>query len=262
MTYFGFLLRFVLIPILILGAVSVWDWRRSSDLPGFQKGQFWRIVLLHVVLALVYTTPWDNYLVATGVWSYAPHLVSGVVFGWVPLEEYTFFVLETILSGLWWSLVVRRISPPADFSPHKKRVLISAAVLVAIWLLFAGLFFSGWKPANYLSLTLFWALPAIFPQILFGADILWHFRKALLLVILPPTVYLSLADIVALRAGTWTISSAHTSGVLFFGILPLEEIVFFLVTNALIAFGLTLMLSDLSQKRIAAWRLKSFKGSA
>lgn len=50
-----------------------------------------RALLLHVVLAVVYTAPWDNYLVATGVWSYNPGLVTGVTLGWVPIEEYTFF---------------------------------------------------------------------------------------------------------------------------------------------------------------------------
>jgi lycopene cyclase domain-containing protein len=109
MTYFGFLLRFVFVPILILLAVTIWDERRGKDTPAFQKKLVWRIIFVHVALALVYTTPWDNYLVASGVWSYNPKLVSGIVFGWVPLEEYTFFIVETVLSGLWWWFLARRI---------------------------------------------------------------------------------------------------------------------------------------------------------
>jgi lycopene cyclase domain-containing protein len=260
MTYFGFLFRYVLIPILALGAVAVWDERHSKELPGFQKKHFWRILLIHVFLALVYTTPWDNYLVATGVWSYHPQLVTGIVFGWVPIEEYTFFVVETILSGLWWLMVVRRIPLSDDFRPNKQFTIIATTVLVVVWLIFTGLFFAGGKPANYLSITLFWALPAILPQFLFGADILWHYRQLIFWAVFPPGLYLSLTDIVALRAGTWSISPAHTSGVLFFGILPLEEVVFFFITNMLIAFGLTLMLSRFSQQRMAAWRANGFTG--
>jgi len=44
--------------------------------------------------------------------------------------------------------------------------------------------------------------------------------------------------------------------IIFFGILPLEEVVFFFVTNILIVFGMTLMLSKISWERIEAWKSK------
>ncbi len=53
-----------------------------------------------IFIALVYTTPWDNYLVATGVWYYDPARVGGIVLGYVPLEEYLFFILQTLLGAL------------------------------------------------------------------------------------------------------------------------------------------------------------------
>ncbi len=260
MTYFGFLFWFVFIPILIMLAISLRDERQNHALPGFQKVMLTRIVLIHVGLALVYTTPWDNYLVATGVWSYNPHLVTGIVFGWVPLEEYIFFVVETILSALWWLFLARRISPMGEFKADKRLVMLSTFALGCAWLFFVVLFFSGWKPGTYLSITLFWALPAIIPQFLFGADILWYYRRLVLLAIIPLGVYLSLIDIVALKATTWSISREQTTGILFFGALPLEEVLFFFITNVLIGFGMTLMLSNLSQKRLAEWRLREYKG--
>jgi putative membrane protein len=183
-----------------------------------------------------------------------------VVFGWVPLEEYTFFVLETVLSGLFWLALVRRLPSPLGFRADKRLARAAGLGLGAAWLLSAGLFFSGWPPAAYLSITLFWALPAILPQLLFGADLLWHYRRLVFWAVFVPGLYLSLSDIVALRAGTWAISPAHTSGLLFFGILPVEEVVFFFITNMLIAFGLTLMLSNLSEQRMDEWRARNFKG--
>jgi hypothetical protein len=57
-------------------------------------------------------------------------------------------------------------------------------------------------------------------------------------------------DILALKEMTWSISPSQTTGILFFGILPLEEVVFFLITNALITFGLTLLLANVSQGRL------------
>ena len=118
-----------------------------------------------MLLAIVYTTPWDNYLVATRVWSYNPNLISGVILGWVPLEEYTFFVLETFLVGLWWLLLVRRVKTSGEFRPGRKIKIVLTAVLAAVWCLTVSVLISGWKPATYLTLILVWALPAIMLQL-------------------------------------------------------------------------------------------------
>ncbi len=262
MTYFGFLLRFLLIPIFIFLVIAYWDNKKNKPPPGFQNGRaVWIAILVHVILAVVYTTPWDNYLVATGVWYYNPDLVTGIVFGYVPIEEYTFFVLETILSGLWWWFLARRISEPKDiFLASKTTRIISAGILFVVWVIFTALFFSDNQPITYLSITLFWALPAIFPQLLYGADILWHHRKLVSFSIFIPAIYLSLADIAALKDTTWAISPEQSTGILFFGILPLEEVVFFFITNILIAFGVTLLLSNLGRQRFRNWRSTNFRG--
>jgi lycopene beta-cyclase len=262
MTYFGFLLRFLVIPILIFLAITIWDNKNSKPAHGFQNGRaVWIAILVHVILAVVYTTPWDNYLVATGVWYYNPALVTGIIFGYVPIEEYAFFVLETILACLWWWFLERRISEPKEnFQSSKIGRIIAAGVLFFTWFIFTVLFLSDSQPTTYLSITLFWALPAIFPQLLYGADILWHHRKLVLLAILVPGTYLSLMDIIALADTTWSISPEQTTGILFFGILPLEEVVFFFITNTLIAFGMTLLLSNIGRQRFNAWKSNNFKG--
>jgi lycopene cyclase domain-containing protein len=264
MTYFGFLLRFLFIPILIFLAIALWDNRQGRQINGFRNGKaVWIAIAVHMFLAVAYTTPWDNYLVATGVWYYNPNLVTGIVIGYVPIEEYTFFVLETILAGLWWWFLARRLSPlPAggeagvrkNFTPNKRLVHLSASALVLVWIIFTYLFFFGDVKWTYLSITLFWALPAMFPQMLFGADILWHHRKLVFWAIMVPGTYLSLMDIVALRATTWAISTSQTTGILFFKILPLEEATFFFVTNMMITFGITLLLSEDSHQRFVEWK--------
>lgn len=251
MTYFGFLLRFLVIPILVFLAITYWDNKNNRQIQGFRNGRsVWIAIAVHILLAVVYTTPWDNYLVATGVWFYNPDLVTGRLIGYVPIEEYTFFVLESILSGLWWWFLARRLSPPQKmFKPNKTLVYLSTCVLVSLWLIFTYLFLFGDPKWTYLSITIFWALPAILPQLLFGADILWHFRKLVFWGISIPTMYLSLIDILALTDTTWSISKAQTTGILFFGILPLEEVVFFFITNVLLVNGMTLLLANLSQAR-------------
>jgi lycopene beta-cyclase len=253
MTYFGFLLRFLVIPILVFLAIKYWDDRRNKQMNGFRRGRaVWIGIALHVLLAVVYTTPWDNYLVATGVWYYNPDLVTGIVLGYVPIEEYTFFVLETILAGLWWWFLARRLPHPGkEFKPNRILVYVSTCVLTLLWLVFTYLFFFGSANWTYLSIILFWALPPIIIQLLFGADILWHYRRLVFWSLCVPGVYLSLMDIVALHDTTWSISSSQTTGILFFGILPLEEILFFFITNVLLTFGMTLLLAKASQKRSA-----------
>jgi len=256
MTYFGFLLRFLVIPILVFLAVTFWDNQRNKQTPGFYPGRaVWMGIAIHVLLAVVYTAPWDNYLVATGVWYYNSELVTGIVLGYVPIEEYTFFILETILAGLWWQFVARRFSPPQKrFQPNKKPVYLFTCLLVFLWLFFTYLFFFGATEWRYLSIILFWALPPILIQIRFGADILWHYRQLVFWSIFVPGMYLSLMDIIALKSTTWSISPAQTTGILVFDILPLEEVIFFFITNILITFGMTLLLANISQERFVGIR--------
>ena len=268
MTYFGFLLRFLLIPILFFLGISYWDGKKNKPIQGFQNGRaIWLAIALHVLLAVMYTTPWDNYLVATKIWYYNPKLVTGVMIGYVPIEEYTFFVLETILTGLWWCLLVRRLPLAPVSSLNRLPVYLSTCILASLWFLFTYLLFLGEAKWTYLSLILFWALPPIFIQLLFGADIVWQYRTLVFWGIMVPSAYLSLMDIVALRETTWSISTTQATGILYFGILPLEEVVFFFVTNVLITVGMTLLLANVSQERFAAikkqlqaWREKRLLG--
>ena len=131
---------------------------------------------------------------------------------------------------------------------------MSTSVLIVLWMISTYLFFFGDVKWTYLSIILFWALPAILPQLLFGADILWHYRKLVFWAIMVPGTYLSLMDIVALGDTTWSISPSQTTGILFFGILPFEEVVFFFITNTLITFGMTLLLANVSQERFGEIR--------
>jgi hypothetical protein len=63
-------------------------------------------------------------------------------------------------------------------------------------------------------------------------------------------LYLSGVDTLALHVGIWTIDPHQSLGILLYGQLPLEELVFFLVTSALVVCGLTLGASPEVQRRI------------
>lgn len=249
MTYFDFLLRFLVIPILLLLFVN-WQ-ERNKSATGFEDTRIWRGILLHILIAVIYTTPWDNYLVATGVWYYNPELVTGIVFGYVPLEEYTFFVLETLMIGLWWWTLARRkfFLPMESLQPNKALRSWTLGLLAVLWTVSLSILLSGWGPGTYLAITLTWALPAIAPQLAFGADILWHYRRLLGTVLLTGAGYLSAMDAIAIESGTWAIDPVQSTGIMI-GNLPVEEAVFFMVTVILISFGITLLLAKVSQERL------------
>lgn len=253
MTYFGFLAQFLVVPILLLAALTWYEVRRGLSLPGALTGwPAWRVVAGHILVALIYTTPWDNYLVATGVWFYDPRLVTGLVLGWVPIEEYTFFVLQPLLTSLWLLWLARRLPVETrslpGFRQLRRGLLLSLGL---VWLATAAVLIAGWQPGTYLALILIWALPPLMLQIGFGADILWRHRRLVLLTLLPVTFYLSLADALAIGSGTWTIDPAQSLQIYLGGVLPLEEFIFFLMTNILLVLGVILVLSPESQNRVS-----------
>jgi putative membrane protein len=250
-TYFGVLLRFVVPPLVVLAGLTALDLRRGRRLPSaFHTWSPWTVLGAHVLAALIYTTPWDNYLVASGVWWYNPALVTGLRLGHVPIEEYTFFVLQTLLAGLWVLWWMRRL--PVEVEPLTARRGLrrwTAAALGVLWAIWLALFAVGWMPGRYMALILVWALPPLVLQVAFGADILWRYRRLVLAGLLPVLAYLSLVDAIAIGGGTWTISADDTLGVKLGGVLPLEEFVFFVVTNTLIVFGMVLVLARESHER-------------
>lgn len=257
MTYFLFLALFVGIPIVLLLGVAWLDGRAGRRRPAALAN--WPIaggILLHSLVALIYTTPWDNYLVATGVWWYDPALVTGVLIGWVPIEEYTFFVVQPILAGLWLTALARRLPPmktasiPADRLSQRIR-WGGVLLLGGVWLAAVAIPVVGWQPGTYLFLELAWAVPPIALQWGFGGDILWRNRRLVLLALVPMTFYLAGADAMAIGSGTWTIDPAQSTDFLLAGILPIEEFLFFGLTNTLVTFGLVLVWAEESHMRIS-----------
>jgi putative membrane protein len=77
---------------------------------------------------------------------------------------------------------------------------------------------------------------------------LWRRRKLVGLALLSSTLYLGLADSLAIGSGTWTIDP-HQSLNITFGSLPLEELLFFLVTDTLVIFGMTLLMATETRQR-------------
>jgi putative membrane protein len=215
--------------------------------------------MILTIIALLYTTPWDNFLVANKIWYYDTNKVIGILIGYVPIEEYTFFVLQTFLVSVFTFTFSRTLYLNSTDERERKDIrVISTFFLFLIWITAILSYISQINALVYMNLILIWALPPIILQLMYGADILWEKKLPLISFILISTAYLSIVDALAISANIWTISLKTSTGILIGGILPIEEMVFFLVTNVLIIFGLTLITSQKSFLRFKSY-LNRFK---
>lgn len=191
------------------------------------------------LIAFSYTTPWDNYLVAREVWWYGPERVWATI-GYVPVEEYMFFLLQPILTGLFLYHYLGRWrsgSRPASDTAH----LVGGAVFGSLSLLAFFVLASGWDPGLYMSLILGWACPILAGMWVYDGETLWRERESLWIGVGIPTIYLWIADATAIHLNIWMISEEYTLGINPFG-LPVEEATFFLMTNLLVVKGILLVL--------------------
>jgi lycopene cyclase domain-containing protein len=102
--------------------------------------------------------------------------------------------------------------------------------------------------STYLVLELAWALPVLLLQWAFGWRYLSASLPVLTLTVAISTVYLSCADSVAIANGIWSLHSDRIVG-LRLGNVPVEEGLFFVVTNTMVAQSVVL---------VSAWRKDVF----
>ena len=243
MTYAVFLLVFI-IPWILLGTFYLIR-GYSQQIPTVSKGLFFLCSM-----ALVYTTPWDNYLVKNKIWWYGADRVLAVI-GYVPIEEYSFFILQTIMTGLFLFMILNR------YPIHVGQRFLLPRLLGSLFFLMTtiiGLWMCTGTSTWYMGLIVGWASPVILLQWAFGGDIFWQNKKSFLMSIMLPTFYLWIADAVAIYLNIWTISPEFTLGIKV-GVLPIEEATFFLMTNMMVVQGLKLFwyFTDKFKKEDFSW---------
>jgi lycopene cyclase domain-containing protein len=236
-TYFRFHWIFN-VPLLLLLAALGW-------------GEEWTTGAIHaagwvVLAAFVFTTPWDNHAARRGIWGF-PREKYTLRVGWLPVEEYLFFILQTVN-------VVLGVRALFHFFPDWHRWIestpdrwtgICAALSVPVWIVI-GLQLRGWRRrqgprVNYL-LHLVWFLPVIYAQWLLGPRLFAAHAGLLALVTLAFGLYYTVADYLAVRAGLWFFDPAQITGWKAAGLLPWEEIAFFCLTSLLVAQSYLLLL--------------------
>ncbi len=231
MSYLQFHLVFLL-PALALAALPAIRLVREHPRLGVGTGVL-------AVLAYLWTTPWDNYLVATDVWGYGEGRVLATI-GYVPVEEYAFFGLQTLLASAVTMIALDRRDLLDRAEPTER-----SSRRTMFWWLVAGIIAAALTladPTRYLGLILVWIIPPLALQWWYGGRWLAERLRAVWPWLAGLTLYLWVADGYAIADGIWSISTAYTTGIRF-GPLPLEEATFFLVTNLVVAQGLILFAS-------------------
>lgn len=228
-TYLQFHLVFIL-PVIAL--LLVLTWRRNSALDGWSGLAG---VGLLIVVAVVYTTPWDNLLIEQGVWWYGEDVVWHTIWA-APVGEYLFFILQPLITLLFLALLPLPTDTDLTLSGRDRALGVAGGVTVSV--IGATLLLSGdsWL---YFGSMLLWGGPVLAIQWGFGWTHLWRARRTVAVAIAVPTVYLWVADWSAITLGLWTISETYTIGIAPFG-FPFEEAFFFFLTNVFLVQGFVL----------------------
>lgn len=231
MTYLGFHLIFILGPTALLTIAAL---RRRGRLGSRVPAALFGVA----PVAVLFTARWDQYLIANRVWWYGENRVIGTWFG-VPYEEYAFMALQPILTGaLLLVLLARRCVLHRPASDARTR-LIGVVVGVAAIALGLGAGVPALRAGGswtYVGLIMVWALPACGALFMGAWSGLSLYAREAVTAWAAATLYLCVADRIAIGAGVWTIGAETSTGWLIGG-LPMEEALFFALTNLLVVAG-------------------------
>lgn len=241
MTYLQFHLIFTLPVLVLLHLVGV-----PGGGAGVPDG-----VAVGTVLALVmvFTTPWDNYAAAHGIWGFPDGRYLFRV-GWLPIEEYAFFVIQSVLVMQVCALAVGWLPAReslADVTLSDPLALTAAGVFLLTWTV-AGVAMRTVprhvRALHYAWHLFCWFVPILLVQWILAWPILAPRWDILLVATLVPGAYLSWADWMAIRRGIWHFDRAQTTGRNILPGMPWEEAAFFFLTSLLVAQSYLLLVPE------------------
>ncbi|KAJ5757145.1 Bifunctional lycopene cyclase/phytoene synthase [Penicillium nucicola] len=218
------------IPPAVLMTAAYW--------PFLIKVELYKITTL-IAIAVLFTIPWDSYLIRNRIWTYPTDAVVGLTLLDIPLEEVFFFVIQTYCTSLLYVILTKHLVLPVYLLPRA-----SSAKKLGSLLLFPGIAVGALcsvleTKVTYLGLIIAWSLPVIALQWVLCSDFLLNMpKRPIAISIILPTLYLWIVDFFALQRGTWVIEQETKIGIQFFGFLELEEGIFFFVSNIMVVLGL------------------------
>lgn len=200
-----------------------------------------------VLLAvMIFTTPWDNLAAKWGIWGF-PQEKYSLRIGYLPIEEYAFFLLQSMNVMLAVRLLFRFFPnwQTGQETEIGKWALVCLGISVIGWIVIAlqlkWLRRKAGPRVNY-AIHLAWFLPVIYAQWVLAPWLFLAHAGLLTVATVIFGIYYTLADLAAVRAGTWFFDEKQITGVKLVRLLPWEEIAFFFLTSLLVAQSYLLLL--------------------
>jgi putative membrane protein len=240
-TYFRFHLIFNL-PLLL--ALTALNWGEA-----WTTGETTALGLV-LLAVMVFTTPWDNLAAKWGIWGFPAEKYSWRI-GYLPVEEYAFFLVQSVNVMLAVRALFRFFPDwqTGQETAIGRWTLICLGASVIPWIIVAAqclwLRRRMGSCVNY-AVHLAWFLPVIYLQWVLAPFLFLAHAGLLAMVTGAFGIYYTLADVIAVRGGTWFFDEKQITGVKLGRVLPWEEIAFFFLTSLLVAQSFLLLLpSDL-----------------
>ncbi|GAB1205792.1 hypothetical protein APSETT445_004471 [Aspergillus pseudonomiae] len=199
----------------------------------------WQKISTLVIISLVATIPWDSYLVRHRIWTYAPDVVTGWTLYDIPIEEVSFFILQTYNTSLVYLILTRRLVLPMYLGTVARKETIIGALILLLNTLFGLIALRCGEQFTYIGLIITWAGPFLLIQWLLSSGFIMALPKMELMVsVTLPTLFLWTVDTISINQGVWTVEVPTKLGIQLWSGMDIEEVLFFLVTNMMIVFGL------------------------
>lgn len=197
----------------------------------FPSRNMWKETSILACAAFTYTTPWDNLLIYMSGWSYFPDRVL-LVIGYVPIEEYAFFVIETVIvCGICSLLIDGARFKSIPMSRSRIPILVTG---------FLGLILGVYIGLEhfYLGSLLCWCIPALLIQYCYSIEAVLRHKWLIMKTTGVSTLYLSVIDHWGISHGTWSVDDTVFD---VYPGLPFEELAFFFVTSLMCSQGMVLV---------------------
>ncbi|KAL0082331.1 Phytoene Synthase/Lycopene cyclase [Phycomyces blakesleeanus] len=234
------------------------------------KDRFKYIFLCTVAFATA--SPWDNYIVYHKAWSYCPECVTAVI-GYVPLEEYMFFIIMTLITVTFTSLTMRWTLPSFFIRPETpvfQSVCVRYIPIVGFLTIAAKAWASSIPDSHpfYGACILWYVCPVLALLWIGSGEYMLRRWKAVLFSIAVPTIFLCWVDQYAIARGTWDISRRTSTGIMVLPSLPLEEFLFFLLIDTVLVFAscatdrahaiVHIYITPMNHNKVSTWYMDFF----
>lgn len=206
--------------------------------PFINRSEIFKIILISIT-NLAYLKLWDTLIIPDRTWTFIPERVNSII-GESTIEKNMFFLLQIILTSLWTLICVRWTIPCLCFNQNKKSyqliqwipiLLLNIVMAIGCTMVVPG------QNTFYLGCLLCWASPIIM--------YLWYgcgnfFVKKIIsssIAIVVPTLYFCWMNQKISVVNIWYTKKPTSLNVFIFEDLPLEEALYFFITNVIIVLA-------------------------